>query len=58
MGIRPPEGYVWLWVIKGFDGLFSMIDKWLSQGTPPTDELKAGLTAVRDRIDATLKKLP
>lgn len=58
MAVRPPEGYVWLWVIKGFDGLFSMIDKWIAQGTPVTPELKAGLRSVRDRIDETLKKLP
>lgn len=56
--MKPPEGYVWLWVVKGFDGLFGMIEKWLQQGTPPTPELKRGLTTVRDRLTQVIEKLP
>ena len=57
-GVRPPEGYIWLWLVKGFDGIFSLADKWLSQGVPPTPELKAGLIDVRNRLNSLINRLP
>lgn len=55
---RPPEAYIWLWVTKGFDGVIGMINNWLTQGVPPSSELKTNLISVRDRLTELIEKLP
>lgn len=50
--------YIWIWVVKGFSGIFGMIEEWLAQGVPPTAELRSGLEAAKARIEAILAKLP
>lgn len=54
---RPPEAYIWLWVTKGFDGIFGMIEGWLTQGVPPSEELRKGLESAKARLDALLARL-
>lgn len=48
--MRQPPEYIWLWLVKGFDGLFGMIEKWLALGVPVTDELRNGLRDVDSKL--------
>jgi hypothetical protein len=52
-----PQDHVWVWLTKGFDGLFALISKWRQEGVPVTPRLKEELTKLRERLDALIKDL-
>jgi hypothetical protein len=54
----PNPNQIWFWAVKGFEGLFSLLEKWVSQGVPTTPELKQGLENVRDRLNQLISRLP
>lgn len=55
--MRQPPEYIWLWLVKGFDGLFGMIEKWLTLGVPVTDELRNGLRDVDSKLKALMERV-
>lgn len=54
---RTPEDYVWIWVTKGFEGLWSLVRKFHKEGVPVTDRLIFEITKIRNDADALLKEL-
>lgn len=52
-----PEDQMWLWVLKGYVGLHSIVKKWIVAGNPVTPLLIEGLRQARTDIDALITEL-